>query len=366
MGQNIPTSTSELDAAWITDALRAAGSLPAEGSVLGIELVQGAAGIGFMGEVGKVSLSYEGDSGVCPPTMMAKFPSASPEVRTMMHPTRVFEREHRFYETFASRTPVRTPDVYHVTCEVSEDPMSEQYFLLMEDLGHLTLGDQVAGVSPDQAASALTGLARHHAAFWNGAGLQDAPFIPPINSPMNKAGQAIYEASLPGFREVFGHVLRPELEPVLDAFGARHPGILDELAAMPTTIAHLDYRADNLFFDDEGSVAVIDWQSISAGGGAVDVGYFMSQNLSVEDRRAHEQDLFRLYHDTLVANGVSDYSFEQLLVDFKVGVAFGLVIPVFAVGSLDPSSERAMALWGAVLERLQATIFDHGVDQVIV
>jgi hypothetical protein len=36
------------------------------------------------------------------------------------------------------------------------------------------------------------------------------------------------------------------------------------------------------------------------------------------------------------------------------------VIPVFAVGTLDFTSERAVALWTAVVERAQAALLDHG------
>ena len=62
--------------------------------------------------------------------------------------------------------------------------------------------------------------------------------------------------------------------------------VVDELGT--PQLLHGDFRADNLFFDADGTVVVIDWQAISQGGGAADVGYFVSQNMSTEDRRAHE------------------------------------------------------------------------------
>ena len=37
-----------------------------------------------------------------------------------------------------------------------------------------------------------------------------------------------------------------------------------------------------------------------------------------------------------------------------------LFMLVFAVGTLDFSSERAVALWTAVVERAQAALLDHG------
>ena len=85
-------------------------------------------------------------------------------------------------------------------------------------------------------------------------------------------------------------------------YAAVRPQILDDLAAMPHTLVHFDFRADNLLFDRDGSVAVIDWQTISQGGGAADVGYFLSQNLSTAGPTRHTRlDLLRAYHDALVA-----------------------------------------------------------------
>ena len=360
-----PGTTSDITAEWLTIALREGGVLGADASVTEIGFEAGSEGVGFMGEIGALDVTYE-NAPDAPARVIAKFPTQNPDIAAMMRPTRVFEREHRFYASLASETPVRTPDIYHIVCETNDDPETpETYLLLMEDLGALTEGDQLAGVSVDQARAALTGLATHHARFWNNAGLENATFIPVVNGPLNQAGQSIYEASLPGFKQVFGEVLTPEMETLADAYTAANPGLLDKLAAMPNTLMHFDYRADNLFFDEAGEVVVIDWQSISRGGGAADVGYFLSQNLSTEDRRANEDDLLRAYHDTLVSSGVAGYDFDTFFNDYRVGVMYGWIIPVFAVGSLDSSSERAMNLWRTVIDRVQTCIADHNAGEFL-
>ena len=318
------------------------------------------AGVGFIGEVAALGIEYSGDVNGAPTRMVAKFPSQSPEIRAMLQPIRVYEREHRFYRDLADETPIGTPAVYHVTCDADGAAEDERYMLLMQDLSHLELGDQVTGTSVEQTRIALAGLAGHHARFWNGAGLENADFIPVINGPLNQAGSAIYEASLPGFMEAFGEVIAPELADFVSGYAAMRPAILDEIAAMPHTLAHFDYRADNLFFGPDGNVVVIDWQTISRGGGAADLGYLLSQNLTIDDRKAHETELLQGYHDALVEAGVTDYSFERLLIDYTAGISCGWMIPVLAVGSLDFSSERAVTLWTAVIERAQSALIDHG------
>ncbi len=356
----LPTTTSEITAEWMTEALRGSGTIGADASVATVNLDPASAGVGFMGEVASVGVEYAGDAGGAPTTIVAKFPTQSPEILEMMHPTRIYQREHSFYNDIAAQTPLRTPDIFHITCVTGATPADESYMLLMEDLSGLTLGDQVTGTSPEQARAALVGLAAHHARFWNGAGLEHASYIPVIDGPLNQAGSAIYDASLPGFMEAFGKDVKPELADFVATYAEARPQILADLAAMPHTLVHFDFRADNLFFDDAGEVVVIDWQAISQGGGAADVGYFLSQNLTTIDRRTHEDDLLHAYHDTLVANGVSGYSFEQLQADYRVGVACGWMIPVLAVGTLDFTSERAIALWTEVIERTQNALVDHG------
>ncbi len=355
-----PSTTSEITASWLTDALRQSATIGADTYVASIDLDPSAAGVGFMGEIGKLAVTYGGAATDAPTSLVAKFPTHSPEVRAMMHPTRIYEREHRFYRELADRSPLRTPAIHHVTCETAATPDDERYMLVMEDLSDMTLGDQVAGVSPDQAMRAVVALAGHHAAFWGGVGLDGADFVPVINGPLNQAGASIYEVSLPGFMDVFGEAIKPELRNYVRDYASMRTQIIDDLAAMPHTLVHFDFRADNLLFDDDGSMAVIDWQTISQGGAVADLGYFLSQNLGTEDRRACEVELLRAYHQALVEHGICGYSFDDLLADYRVGITCGWVIPVLAVGSLDFTSERAVALWTAVVERTQNALIDHG------
>ncbi len=56
---------------------------------------------------------------------------------------------------------------------------------------------------------------------------------------------------------------------------------------------------------------------------------------------------------------MQDYSFEQLAHDYRIATLYSWVIPVFAVGTLDTSSDRAMQLWTNVIQRAQAALVDH-------
>jgi hypothetical protein len=356
MHAHIPKASSEITAEWLTGALRAGGKV-GDVTVEHVELEALAAGVGYMGEVVRLRITTSG--GTAPATLIAKVPTQDPTLRAMMKPTRVYEREARFFDEIAPGVPISVPTCYRAAYDLDTD----DYLILMEDLGNVPTGDQAVGVSVDDADRALRTLARYHAHFLgNRNGLADFDFVPDTNGALNKFGEGIYAASLPGFMSGWGHLLVPEMQDPAARFGPNVPQMLDRLFAMPTTLVHGDFRADNLFFGTDSSgrpeITVIDFQAISRGGAANDVGYFISQNLSVADRRDHEHELLDAYHETLEANGVTGYSRAQLFEDYKVGVMYGWVIPVLAGGSLDTSSERAQVLWTAVIERVQAAILD--------
>jgi thiamine kinase-like enzyme len=213
----------------------------------------------------------------------------------------------------------------------------------------------------------MRAAARLHARYWENAALDAIDWMPRADSEGMKIGREVYQASLPGFLQVFAHAIDTDMVPIMERFGDNVHQLLDRIAAMPNTVAHFDYRLDNLFFDDAADrVWMIDFQTSSKGGGAYDIGYFMSQSVPVDVRRRCENDLLHTYHDELTSLGVKDYPFEQFFQDYRVGVLYGWIIPVYAVGTLDSSSERAMKLWTEVIVRAQAAMRDHSVADFMV
>lgn len=359
MSDQLPRSAAEISPEWLTTMLRTNGHLASSASVTEVVADPVAAGIGFMGEVNKINVTYEGGEG--PATVVAKFPTQNQDVRAMLAPARVFEREARFYDEVAASLGGLTPACYGAGIDVEGD----DYVLLLEDLSAYEEGDQLAGASPDQAAQALEALAGLHGHFWGGAGLADLEWMPDCNSEGMKIGREVYAASLPGFLDAFGDSIDAANMDLVERFGASTPDLLDRMHAMPTTIAHFDYRLDNLFFGGPRGVTMIDFQASSRGGFAFDIGYFISQNLSIADRQAHEGDLLATYHAALTAAGASNYSLDQLTADYRVGLLYGWIIPVFAVGTLDFTSERAVALWTNVVERMQPALLEHEVADLL-
>ena len=354
MGLNeIPKSASEITAAWLTSAL----TLENDQHVSEVTVEELPAGVGFMGEVARLHLKFSDGSET---TAISKIPTQVPEIRSMLAPARIFEREARFFEQAQPLIPDISANCLHAAIDTEND----DYLLLLEDLSDMREGDQLSGCSVDDASSALEALAKLHSTFWGSNGLAHFDWLPDINDEGMKVGREVYAQSLPGFLEKFGSSIEPENEDLVQRFGDNVYQLLDRLAEMPLTVTHMDYRADNLFFGSDGSVKMIDFQTFSRHGHAEDVGYFISQNMSIEDRRNNEDDLLHTYHEALTSGGI-EYSFDQLREDYRIGMLYGWVIPVFAVGTLDFSSERAVSLWTSVIERCQAAYLDHGVSDLL-
>ncbi len=358
----LPQTSTDITPEWLTAALREGGQVgPVEVTSVQVETL--AAGVGFMGEVTRLHVSYQSPTPGAPSTLIAKIPTQSPEVRAMMAPARVYEREGRFYQALSDQPDLPAPRCYFSGVEVEAD----EFLLLLEDLSQMRCGDQLAACSPDDAAAALRCMAAFHAAYWDNDALAALDWLPAINSEMNKvAGENIYATTLPQFLEVFGATLTDEMADIAQVFATNTSHLLDLLFDMPHTLVHFDYRLDNIFFDPAADVPVklIDFQAVARGGGAYDLGYFLSQSLTIEDRRAHEAELLDIYHGELTARGV-EYPRAQMDQDLRVGMMYGWIIPVFAVGGLDFSSERAIRLWTEVVARSQAAIADHGASEFL-
>ena len=108
---SLPTTTAAVTAEWLTSALRSGGTINEATSVATVEAQNMGAGIGFMGEVGRLVVTYTGGPG--PRDVICKIPTQDPMIRGMLGPARVFEREARFYSEVAPQLSV-VPQAYAV------------------------------------------------------------------------------------------------------------------------------------------------------------------------------------------------------------------------------------------------------------
>lgn len=330
----IADTPDALTAEWLTHVLRSSGVIDAT-HVTDVSVTP--VGTGQMCDSVRLRLRYDHEVDA-PATIIAKLPAADPTSRATALALRSYEIEVRFYQQVAPTLPLRTPRVYHSDIDVE----TASFVLLMEDLAPAEQGDQLAGCTPEQAAAALDELVNLHAPRWDDPTLAELDWLhgDPEQRQMFMIG--LLPMLWQGFRERYADRLGPEVHEAGDALFASLEGFMRE-DTRPWTIAHGDYRLDNLLFTTEGgrtsSVTVVDWQTCTHGPALSDVAYFIGAGLLAEDRRRHEQDLVRRYHDALLSRGVRDYDWDRCWRDHRRGTWAGLVMAI-AASMLVEQTER--------------------------
>jgi len=353
-----PTNPDEITPEWLTDALRKSGAIKDatvtsfDGKVIG-------EGAGFMGQLAKLSLTYDKPEEGAPKSVIGKFAAAAMENREVAMFFRFYEREVNFYEQIAERVELRTPRCFFSAFE----PSNGDYLLLLEDLAPAQVGDQVAGCSTEHVRLAISELAKFQATWWNSPELDKLDWMPGLDAEwFIQAVEDGYAQAWEPFVEFTKSYLTPELADIGKRYGTSIRKIMSTLGTeLPTTIVHGDFRLDNLFFaSPQGGppLCVIDWQISSKGGGIFDVAYLVAGTLPEAERKATERHLVKLYLDTLVAHGVKDYSYEQCWQDYRLSTLLLLGYSVIALGSLDHANERGVELFTTISKRTFAAIID--------
>jgi hypothetical protein len=301
-------------------------------------------GTGQVSDSFRLHLAYDGPARL-PPTMIAKVPAADQASRGAARAFRTYEIEASFYAEVAAGLPVSLAACYFA----AYDPGPDEYIVLLQDLAPAEPGDQLAGLSADEAAAALEELAALHAAGWESDALAALPWLN-RNTPDSAALLASVVTQLyPGFRERFTGRVEPDTLPLIDAFVPRAPGYLGGIGAdQPRTLVHGDFRADNLLFGRPRPF-VLDWQTCSYGAAAGDLAYFLASSLQVPERQRHEQDLVGVYHGALTARGIG-LSWDDCWSGYRRSAFGGIVMDIVAAMVVE-QTERGDEMFAAMASR---------------
>ena len=361
----IPASPQDLTPEWLTQALRETGTIK-DSRITSVDLQPDiAAGVGFMCQLAQLGLTYDRPEQGAPGSLIAKLPTPVPENRQIADLFRFYEMESRFYEEVAADVSMRTPHCYY--SQRATD--STDFIVLLEDLAPARVADQLTGCSLEQAELAIRELAKFHATWWESPKLDELDWLWSFNDPVRSAAsQQSYQQAWVPFVENFGSALPPAILEIGERFGDQVVALTNQLARHPVTISHGDYRLDNLFFaSPEGGapLTVIDWQIVSRGRGVFDVAYFMTGTLPPEVRKEKDEPFLRMYHEILLENGVTGYDFDACWHDYRTSTLFCWLYSVIQIGSLDPSNERGLAVFSAILERNAAALTDLNAGELL-
>ena len=332
----IPTTPDVITPEWLSDVLGA--------TVVSVDKEM--VGTGQMGDSVRLTLGYKGAMG--PTSVVAKLPALDPTSRATAFAVRSYEIEVSFYRELAPELPVRAPHCYLAL----HDPATDDFILLLEDLAPARQGDQLAGCSVDQAAIAVEELPKLHAPRWGDAGLESLPWLHRSTPDETAVMTTMLVTGLyDGFRTRYTERLDPDVFELCERFIPRLASYLAERPG-PWTVAHGDYRLDNLLFGTDAGgppVAVVDWQTVAHGPGVADLSYFIGAGLLPDDRRTHEDDLVRDYHGALTATGV-ELDWDDCWQQYRRHTFAGLVMAV-AASMLVEQTERGDDMFMAMANR---------------
>jgi hypothetical protein len=311
----IVDSPEGLTEEWFTAVLRDGGALPEESSVTFArsELI----GTGHVGIVVRSELSYEGPAGsTAPSSVVVKLPTDDPACRQLGITMGLYESEGRFYKEIAPRASIAVPRLYWGDFE----PETGRTTLVIEDLTpSAEVGDDTTDeCSPERADLAFAQLSELHASLWNDPCLRSLSWL---GDPAR--AQLLFGAVAPSiepYKEAYRDRLEPEHLALVDRLGPKAAGWPAKALVDPLVVVHGDFRLDNMMFaaaHGAPPVTIIDWQTCRLGPPLLDHTIFLINSMTTEDRRAHERDLLRRYHEGLCARGVRGFSFEDCLESYR-------------------------------------------------
>lgn len=313
-----------VDAAWLTGVLQGAGVDAVVASFQAANV-----GTGQIGESVRFKLTYARGGEGAPASLVGKFPSSNEMSRATGAGLGNYLREVRFYQQLAATALVATPRCW--LADVHEE--SGEFVLMMEDLSPAEQGNQLEGVTLDQARLVMVQAGRLHASHWGDEGLDDIAWVSNSRaSPPTSVTPEAVAGLWHGFRERYVDRLQPHWIEVGEVISTKWAE-LGSLHDGPRCLTHNDFRPDNMMFGTAAGghpVTVLDWQSFAYGAGPTDVAYFLAGALAPDVRRANERELLDLYHRTLRDHGVTGYAASDLKRHYGQGGYLLFVTAFFA------------------------------------
>ncbi|MEM8498601.1 MAG: phosphotransferase [Pseudomonadota bacterium] len=352
---DFPTRPEQLSPEYLTECLQNVGILADECvSAIEYQLI----GTGKMGDNARITLSYDRHLLGAPATVIAKFPAEDEHARAMAGAQGAYYNEVMFYRDLAPETSIRTPTIF--TSELSED--GTDFLLLMEDMAPAEPGSQLVGESLEHCQMAIKEAAKLAAAFYGHDALSSkGDRVSSAREDGGAFGQELMIQYWPVFLERFAAGLNQQQINFGAHYASHHAHFASRFTG-PKTIAHGDFRSENLLFGPQ-SIAVVDWQTVCESSAITDMAYFLGGSVDTENRRLWEKRLVKDYRVALDFNGVS-LSDDECWDLYREYSMHGLMITVLGACFSSPG-ERSNKMFLAMIQRHLQHCIDVGAHEFL-
>jgi Ser/Thr protein kinase RdoA (MazF antagonist) len=202
-------------------------------------------------------------------------------------------------------------------------------------------------------------MRRFHAAWWDHKqlGVSVGTFLDDTGA-LDRSIAAM-PGDLATFADRLGDRLSAERRSVYERLIAAAPGLLDRYRTHRNlTIVHGDAHVWNALLPrdpDRRDVRLIDWDGWRIDTATDDLAYMLAVHCFPDWRRRHERDSLRLYHETLLRDGVRDYSFDALWQDYRLSALWQIATPMWQANHGLPAG-----IWWNHLDRIMQAVHDLG------
>jgi aminoglycoside phosphotransferase (APT) family kinase protein len=232
-----------------------------------------------------------------------------------------------FYRELAPALP--SPPMVH--CLATAPPASKQQWLILEDLRSSHSNPPWPERPADQSMhDAVAVLARIHAHWWEAPALGSAVGTLHTETKLRTMVQS-FSDQIPAFFDDLAEDLPIADRLVLEAaFNSSHKPWLRLLDQQALTVTHGDAHTWNFLFprSGQGMPYLIDWQVWHLDVGPRDLAFLIALHCDRTARQQIELPLLHSYHEELLNSGISNYSFDDLLLDYRRCLVRNLTFPI--------------------------------------
>ena len=337
-GNNVkaPESPSEITAEWLDDVLFSENS---NSKITSIELDKDFGPWSLLGKAVRVKIGYA-VSGYEPKSVIVKFQVSTSEPK----------REGEIYQILSESKVSYIPHLYGIFGNGN---------LVLEDMtpSHSVLKDEL---TISQIQNVITSLANFQTIFFGDSRIPKndlSHFVNAIHINMQSW-------------DIFEKRYRNQLGSEVDAFEwiLENPETVSRhYNSHPSSLSHGDVNKSNLLFPNDGSnePIFIDWQLSAQRVIPFDLCYFIVKQLTVEQRREHENALLKKYYELLGSKIKIDYSFDRLVLDYRACVTRSMLSAVMRVGPRFDSQPNHFEIADELAIRVIEAVRDHKPVEVI-
>jgi len=314
---SLPRSFQNITAEWLTETLQANGLLK-NGSIKYLH-VQPLSDVPFGApKIRRLEFDYSSDA-ICdiPTKLMLK---VAPK-----------EKEYFFYTQIVEWMG-QIPVPWCYLAQHSEDKSQAVFFL--EDLSDTHF--QTAWPVPpsvELCEKVIDCLSSFHAFWWNDPRLE-TEFRMKVNKGnywIGRLNEAINK--LPAFLDFIGDRLSADRKGIYEKVlaSSSHHWMPDSTRNVKTFL-HGDIHFWNFLFPKDPSkneLRIFDWNSWDIGKGTNDLAYMMGLHWYPDLRQRREQSLLKRYHNNLLGQDISNYSWDDCWLDYRESCIINLFIPVW-------------------------------------